>query len=750
MRATARLRSLARGDGAPADDAPADNSPTDLSLRQFRLVTLLLALFAGAVVFLVATEVFPYHSTNHDEGVYLQQAEMLLRGQLYLRPPVEGAMRPWFFVDAESPAGPAVALPEQAGDVLFSKYSPVPPAIFALGIAVGVPRLSLALVGAGIVGLTSLVTSEVFDRTTGVLAGVLMLASPMFLVDTATFLPYAPTALLNLAFAWAYLRADRLAATDRSRRYLGWALLSGLAIGAAFFSRPYTALLFALPFVAHACWSLVVAVRDGPLRPALLRQSLVTAGGLLGVTAALGYNWVVTGDPMVFPYLAFAPADGLGFGRRAILGYERDYHLALALEANLRVLDTLVWEWVVAGPLGTLVALLGLLSALGPTRRRLRPLASSGARTLVLAGLVLSIPLGNVAFWGNLNVLGDLTRTGDGLVALLGPYYHFDLLLPVAAFGAHGLLVAVGWLRATAHERFSPRSASRVLAAGLLVGTALFGGVGAVVVADPVAENAAVGDQLSVAYEPVVETEFDRAVVFLPTPYGDWLNHPFQTLRNDPDFGRETSDTGDAGDTANASETSHDDVVYALPERQFAVVDTYPDRTLYRYTYRGDWAPFLGDPVEPHLQEVTHARGERVVLDGTLGVPDGVERVSIRLSTDGESAYYAANDTTDDLPFSLVLTNGSVRLTGPVDGNESVPLAGRTDLKMTALVDFGAGQAFSYELTMPVRTAGSEVRALTPYVEVCRDGRLCGGESAYVPGSHTDGVFVETTLRDAD
>lgn len=710
-------------------DALFDRLPdADLSRRQFRLSTLVLAVLAAATVFLVATEAFPYHSTNHDEGVYLQQAAMLLDGQLYLRPPVEGAMRPWFFVDAESPAGPAKTVPEVAGDVLYAKYAPVPAAVFALGLAVDLPRLSLALVGAGIVALSTAVVAEAFDRKHGVVAGALVLASPLFVVNTATFLPYAPTALLNLAFAWAYLRADR--AGDGAGR---WATLAGLAIGAAFFARPYTALLFALPFVVHALWMLRGDDLVGRLDAnTLARQSLVAAGGLVGVIAALGYNWVVTGDPLVFPYAAFAPHDGLGFGRRAILGYERVYDLPLALEANARVLAALFGRWVVAGPLGSLLAFAGLVAAFRPAVAR-RTLTELDPRRLVLAGLFASIPLGNVAFWGNLNVLGELTRAGDGLIHFLGPYYHYDLLLPVAAFGAHAALVAVGRTRHVVADRSSP-AVARVAVAVLLIASAVFGGVAVDAVADPVAENANVGDQLTQAYEPVVERDLQGAVVFLPTPYGDWLNHPFQALRNDPGF-------GEGGEP-----------VYALRERQFDVVDAYPDRELYRYTYRGQWAPFLGDAVDAHLQPVTHVRGERVTLDAAVGVPPGVESVSIRLAAEDDAAYYGVTDTEGEVPLSVVIEDGTARVAGPVEsvGADGVPVAGRTDLQMTVFLDYGGAQALSYRFTLPVERVGGEVRALSPYVEVCRDVRLCGGEAAYVPGAHREGISVETALRSSD
>ncbi len=189
--------------------------------RRYRLATACIALAGALAAWLLATELFPYHSLNHDEGVYLQQAAMLLEGQLTLRPPVEDAFRPWFFV--------------ADGDRLYPKYAPVPAAMFALGEFLGGYRLALVGIAAAIPALVVGVVREVFDRPTGLLAGAFVLASPLFLVDASVFLPYAPTTVLNLLFAYGYFRADRTA--DRR-----WAALAGVAVGLAFFARPYTAL----------------------------------------------------------------------------------------------------------------------------------------------------------------------------------------------------------------------------------------------------------------------------------------------------------------------------------------------------------------------------------------------------------------------------------------------------------------------------------------------------------------------------
>jgi len=674
------------------------------SERQFRVATLALAALAALAVYAVSHLVFPHHSTNHDEAVYLQQAALLLEGQLALHPPVTDAFRPWFFF--ERPDG------------LYPKYTPVPAAVFAVGMALGDPRLSLAVVAGCVVGLSVLVATEAFDRRTGLLAGVLVLASPLVLVDAATFLPYAPTLALELGFLVAYLRATRLG--DRR-----WAAVAGAAIGLAFFARPYTALLFALPTLCHAAWTL----RD---RGAWLRQATTAALGLCGVGLTLAYNAVATGDPLLFPYEAFAPRDGLGFGRRAILGHERVYTPALALRANAEVVARLFSRWVVAGALGTLLAALGVGLFLSRVRERVREGSPALGQQLLgqglLAGLFLTVVAGNVLFWGNLNVLGVLTDPADGLVRYLGPYYHLDLVVPTSAFAASGLWWLADRSRAAVAAR-DTAPARQVGLAALAVSALVLTGAGGAAIAVPLAENRANTDQLAVAYEPVERTDPDGALVFLPTPYGDWLTHPFQALRNDPGYDGET--------------------VYALRERQFAVVDAFPDRRYYRYSYRGAWAPFAGEPIEPRLQRVAVARGERVAVETELGVPEAAEHVSIRLSAGGESAYYAADGTPDRLNATLVVANGTARLTGDriesAGDRRAVPVGEREDVTVTAFVGYPSG-GFDYRIVTPVERQGRTVRALTPYAEVCYDARRCGGEAAHVPETALPGVSVRTAF----
>ncbi|MFB6075439.1 MAG: ArnT family glycosyltransferase [Haloarculaceae archaeon] len=650
-----------------------------------------LAATGALVAVAVSTFLFPHLTPNHDEGVYLRQADLLLAGQFRLRPPVVGPFRPWFFV--------------RDGAALYPKYGPVTAATFAAGKLLGGFRVALAGVAAGVVALTYRTVREAFDARTGLLAAVLVLASPLFVIQSGTFLPYLPTLLWNLGFAAAYLGADRTG----SRRL---AAVAGLAVGVAFFARPYTAVLFALPFVGHALWTL----RNGD-RDALARHALTAAGGLAGVAAALAYNAALTGDPLLFPYRAFAPQDGLGFGHRALLGYAREYTPALAVRANLEVLARFATAWIVSGPLGALAAAGGVAVAV---RRGL------DARQAAVVGLVPSVALGNVYFWGNLNVLGRLGVPDDGLVSVLGPYYHVSLLLPTAAFAAVGLLAGWRRLRGSLEGHLAPRRAGQVVLAAGLVSAAVFGGAGALALSRPVGNDAAISHRLGAAYAPFQERRLDDGVVFLPTPYGDWLGHPFQQLRNDPGY--------------------DDGPVYALREDQFAVVDAFPDREYYRYSYRGAWTPFEGPPVAARLRRIRAVAGPAVRQRLSLGVPRAAERVSIRLSAGDHAGYVTVPANESRVPLTLTVRGDAATLAGP--GVEtSVPVGNRGTLVVRAFVDYGAGGGFAYRTELPFDRAAGRVRALTPAGEICLRPARCDGAAANVPGAiDRPGVALSTNV----
>jgi hypothetical protein len=775
------------------------------------VLTLLLAILGGIVVFVIATEVFPYHSSNDDEAVYLQQAAMLLEGQLRMTTEFPEAFRPWFFV--------------MEGNEIYSKYSPVPAVFFALGLAVGVPRSALAAVAAVNVVLVSLITAEAFDQRTGVLAAAVLVATPFFLLSSSVFLPYPPTTLLNFTFALAYVRAIR----RRSWRY---AALAGTAIGLAFFARPYTAVLFAAPFLVHTCWRLYRTLRargGGALAHEARRYAVIGVFGLAFVGVTLLYNRIMTGSALVFPYQEFASQDGLGFGYREILVYSREYTPQLALIANWQVVSEFATRWTVAAPIGTILAAIGVVvharsagiaarvrgfagrvrfrarralltsgrnrelsldggvgersdeqpdalgresrarrsvrRALRSARRRfgtdfeeasgdgsksVRPgLTDETVRTL-LAGLFVSVIVGNIYFWGNLNVLAGVYNPADGLLALYGPFYHFDLLLPLSAFGAFGLFVSVRWLRRSLDERLPAREARAVVLALLLV-TVPIGAVAQANALDtPLARHTNNTDQFERAYEPIESTEFENALVFVPPIYGDWTNHPLQYLRNDPSLRGE--------------------VVYALkrsPGADFSVIENYENRTLYRYNFRGVWGTWNAQPVQPHLQRLRVKSGTDHRITTALGVPPASTVATVRIEAGipprKEIAQYTLSDrrldrlqrANESLRVEWILGSERARIAAGrglqrTVGDETVPLdrSQRVSFEVTFLQPGGGTVTYHYELAVSAQEG--YVRVIwPPRIEVCRLTANCGRTETYIPGleGYPTGVSVDTTIE---
>ncbi|WP_297886721.1 glycosyltransferase family 39 protein [uncultured Halorubrum sp.] len=713
------------------------------------------SLAAGLLTFAVAATVFSHHSANHDEGVYLTQAALLLGGQFEFHAgALADAVHPWFFVED--------------GGRLYPKYSPVPAATYAASMALfDEPRVTLGAIAAGNAALVYLLGGIVAGRRAGLAAAALFAASPMAILTGAAFLPYAPTTFFNLLFAVAYLRSVR----DGSTPTAG---VAGVAIGAAFFARPFTAVLFAAPFILHALWRIGSAVAAEGLSPSSLpdpvrRHGLTAVFGMLFVGVTLAYNLRITGSALTFPYQAFAPMDGPGFGERRILGHSAEYTPALALESNGYALWELATRWVAAGPLGTLLAAVG--GAVAVRRRRDGvDLAVGGDRAppdgspafrrtaaLIVAGIAVSVVVGNLFFWGTHNALATLSDPADGLAALFGPFYHFDLLVPLSVFG--GLAVAAGAralprLRARLAARTgSERNARAVVAVAVAVALVAASGAAVATAADPVQRNAAIDAKHEAAYAPFDDAEFADALVFVPTPYGEWLAHPFQRLRNGPGL------DGDA--------------VYALdrdPVEDFAVLDAYPNRTLYRYGYRGAWTADPESRVTPKLEPIDVRSGSRVAAETTVGIPERVESARVRLETrrgEGRAAYDVPDPEADD-PLAVEWSVGEdgVRLAGAPDERVAVDPAGDVAI-LTVTLFAPDGSTFTYRQEATVRTGGpatgSEAAANAsagdvevvwpPERSVCRLVTDCGSEGTYLPdrpGEHAEWVVFETEAETSD
>jgi hypothetical protein len=319
----------------------------------------------------------------------------------------------------------------------------------------------------------------------------------------------------------------------------GWwfALGAGLALGLAFLTRSLTAMAYALPFAAY---SLVQIARRR--QPHWTHYLLVALSGAAVAALLPAYQWLVTGDPWLNPYLLWWPYDRLGFGPGigAMPGGHSPFYAWINLEQDLSRAATDLLGWP---KLSWLPLLLGL--ALRPRRQR------DWALPLPFLCLVVAY----MFYW-----IGSPAR-------LWGPRYYFE------GFGGLWLLSAVGLLKlwdwATSWQ---PRAKPVLLAAlALAMAVSL-----AANLPNRMREAHGFYGISRAQLEPIEQADLHNALVFV---YADrWLEYGAML--------------------AEMSPTLDDDVVYARGsghDADAAVMAEYPGRAVY-YLVNGQLSTALSDP----------------------------------------------------------------------------------------------------------------------------------------------------------
>jgi 4-amino-4-deoxy-L-arabinose transferase-like glycosyltransferase len=441
----------------------------------------LLAVAAAVWAVVASALIVPRLTDNGDEAVYLLQAESLRAGHLF--PPAAepaGAFLPW--------------LSTPAGHHYVTKYTPVYPAFIALGHGVfGSDRGALALTAAGAVVACYALAREVLGsrREAAVAAGFLA-GSPLFAIQSATYLSYLFNAALLMGFAAALLGGVR-------RRSRGRLAAAGLLLGLAIFARPFDAVLVAGPLLAWWVWS--GWARRRPDRGGRLLAGEVAwigLGAAVPLAAMVAYFRVATGSFLRPPFTFVGPSDTLGFGpRRMYAGMPfLDYTPARAVVAGAR-LTVLTGFWGFGG-----LVLVGL-AVMGHRHRGRGP-----ARGLAL--VAVTVPLGYSLFWGT------FSSTEWGGPWRFGPFYWLPVLIPGVILGAAGFCRLWRWDRTVAR-----------LVAGGMAAVSLF------VVGQAIAEHRHLATRRDRLYAaPRQAAALAPAVVFLPPLDGPYLLQPFSLARN--------------------------------------------------------------------------------------------------------------------------------------------------------------------------------------------------------------------------
>jgi hypothetical protein len=459
--------------------APVSSGPQG-GPRRFWLLGALIASCAAVLAVAGSLWLFPLLTDNSDEGAYLAQASALRAGHVVPVAPSEhaAAFRPAFTAHRD-------------GHFVY-KYAPVHPAVLAIGRTFfGSERAALALVAGTCALLLIVFAREMGASKRAALLGALALVlSPLFLLQSTTFLPYLSNLTLLLAFAVLLVRGTR-------RASMGAAVAAGFFLSLAFWSRPFDALLFGAPVVA---WTLHRTWRTVDRDVALRLSAAFVAGAVPGVVGFFAYNALATGNPFELPFRLLDQSDTLGLGRHRLLENAPyvDFTPRLATEATYRnILLLLSWSF------GSVV--LFALAVLGLVRgRRL-------VGRWLLVAMALVWPAGYFFFWGSYNYI----FLWDG-GRFLGPYYYLPMLVPLT------VAAGIGFDRLL--QASKPLS---VLAVVLAIGLSV------PVVARAIPDNQRRTDPREIVMGAVRNaTGGERSFLIVPGVWGPVLQHPMSFLRN--------------------------------------------------------------------------------------------------------------------------------------------------------------------------------------------------------------------------
>jgi hypothetical protein len=255
----------------------------DAPPRRHRVAILALAVLAFAEVSVVREHVLHGTELTDDENVYALQARTIQSGHLFVPSPPEPFRE---FLDNQYVVNDGHR---------YGSYFVGHPAVLAAARALGFERWLGPLLAALVLAICASVARSVYGDRIALWSAVLLVVSPFYVCLFATRLSQPTSALFLALFT---LAAVRLEETPRSPAW--WALAATVFV-AAVFTRPQTAVAFAMPLAVP------VLVR------AMRRRADVGLGGpafalvilAAGAFAFLWVNAVRSGGPFRTGYAAY-------------------------------------------------------------------------------------------------------------------------------------------------------------------------------------------------------------------------------------------------------------------------------------------------------------------------------------------------------------------------------------------------------------------------------------------------------------
>jgi hypothetical protein len=391
-------------------------------------LALLLSLVAVLTTFFIARQTFENIPHLEDEIAYTWQAKLMAAGELTAETPIKPRrfLVP-FVVDYEGRR--------------FGKYPLGWPALLSIGIRLDMRDAVNPLLAGLSLWLMYLLVGRLLGETSGLIAAILTLSSPFFLLNNSSLLSHPLGLVFSAGFALAWLDAfgpdppGIPKKTNRSHRFAP--LTAGLTLGAFALTRPFTALGVALPFGIHGLY-LLLSGNNAVRRRVLLVGLLAVLIGSLH----FGWQYAATGDPFFNPYELWWEYDRVGFGP----GFgvtESGHNLKLALNnlgVSLRAAQRELLGW-------SFMTWLLLPFGIWAVRKN---------RAALLVGSVLpSLILVYMAYW-----IGSWT---------FGPRYQYEGLYSFIMLSAAGISWLAGWSPRQEPGRIGRRQLAVLGAVGLLI-----------------------------------------------------------------------------------------------------------------------------------------------------------------------------------------------------------------------------------------------------------------------------------------
>jgi hypothetical protein len=354
-------------------------APSEQTLKRWAVAVSVASVATIATLILF---VFRGRALVDDELVYRMQAEYLSEWQLGLRK--VPSLHETFGVATRYGF---------TGKYLFGE-----PLVQAPFVRTGYPALSHVPIAALTLWLFHRAAKLLGSKELAHLAVILVAASPMFVMTSATGQSQATSLLCVVAtvLGYALVNAESSAAG---------ACLVGMGVGFGVAVRIQVAMPVGAVFVPLTAWPLLERRRLWPLL--VLLVSLAVWGVALGA-----YNRALTGSELVLPWYLATNPEHYGFGR--VWETDRYEHTLFTALQNLGVVAVRLNAWWLGWPSSFLLGFLWYRWG-----RR-----TQGARAWLLVGAAV--------------VLFELAYYSTG-ISETGSIYHYELLLPLAVLGANAI-----------------------------------------------------------------------------------------------------------------------------------------------------------------------------------------------------------------------------------------------------------------------------------------------------------------------